>query len=230
MLALVSNNRYNIIINNATPIEKVNIMTNSTDSRYDEFALFENEQDASPNEITIKPAKSETAVICLPAATDLPTIDTLRDFGTMIDVNNENDASLYEYQGAQYSVDYDNTVTAGADDFNYFAGDSDTYPVDTTAVVDSPVDFEILPYNNQSIETIVEEINLGAVFGFENHTSEMLAANYAAESFDDDEVSDDDFEAEIETNLDYLEKNGAIFDRYEAWRLASSARDGNKNV
>lgn len=72
-------------------------------------------------------------------------------------------------------------------------------------------------HNCNTVESVVERINAGPVQGFEQLTSSMLAASYAAEAAVEAGYTS---RASIEAQLDYIAGNGAIFDKGPTLDLA----------
>lgn len=72
-------------------------------------------------------------------------------------------------------------------------------------------------HNCNTVESVVERINDGPVQGFEQLTSNMLAASYAADAAVESGYTSSD---SIEAQLDYIAENGAIFDKGPALDLA----------
>ncbi|HHR6165210.1 TPA: hypothetical protein ACS8GQ_000004 [Providencia alcalifaciens] len=70
----------------------------------------------------------------------------------------------------------------------------------------------------QDLSQAVQRINDGAVQGFDDYTSEYLAAAYALESAKETGYDDN---ASVEATLDFLVENGALFNFAEALTLAT---------
>ncbi|MGW1369379.1 hypothetical protein [Providencia hangzhouensis] len=70
----------------------------------------------------------------------------------------------------------------------------------------------------QNLEQAVARINEGAPQGFEQYTSEYLAAAYALSSAKESGYDED---SDIEATLDFLVENGANFEFSEALKLAT---------
>lgn len=78
---------------------------------------------------------------------------------------------------------------------------------------------ETYDFGYTTLEGVVERVNTGAVQGFEDHTSEHLAASYAFDAAQESGFTDG---ASVEAHLDFLAESGAEFDHAEALRIATN--------
>lgn len=78
--------------------------------------------------------------------------------------------------------------------------------------------FTTLELGQKRLHEVVNDINTGVVQGFENWTSENIAANYAIDTIseNDEEITED----LLDFHMDFLASAGAKFDLAKAVELA----------
>ena len=75
-------------------------------------------------------------------------------------------------------------------------------------------------FGYNTLEQVVDRVNIGAVQGFEEHTSEFLAASYAYDAAIEGSDSIETVDADtIEAHLEFLREAGAEFNMREAVKI-----------